>query len=97
MQHYTNDEDYVAKLEEKIEELEEQVKELKSKLAAKRSYLSYEWNKQDVLFLDMATSFCKEFLFPRYKLLGKNWSENRKNGKLSQQWSIVTLLYHLRG
>ena len=71
MQRNMNNDDYVAKLE---------VKELKFKLAmvkyrkqGKKELCELcEWNEQDLLFSNMVLTFCKEFLFPRYKFLGKN-------------------------
>jgi hypothetical protein len=75
--------EYIKHLEHKVEELEDMVKGLKYKLAIaggrkhskKELQQSYEWNENDVSFSDVVISFCKEFLFPRYKFLGKRWTE----------------------
>lgn len=77
----TNNNKYVETLERKVEELEDLVQELKSKLillqgkkhSKKELRELYEWNEEEVLFSDTVITFCKEFLFPRYKFLGKNW------------------------
>jgi hypothetical protein len=63
--------------------LEDMVKGLKYKLAIaggrkhskKELQQSYEWNEDDLSFSDAVISFCKEFLFPHYKFLGKRWTE----------------------
>ena len=78
-----NHSEYIKHLEHKVEELEDMVKGLKYKLAIagwrthskKELRQSYEWNEDDISFSDVVISFCKEFLFPRYKFLGKRWTE----------------------
>lgn len=75
---------YVQELEDRVSELEDLVSTLKSKLimtqgkkhSKKELREMYQWDEQDVLFSDMVIAFSKEFLFPRYKFLGKNWMEN---------------------
>ncbi len=81
----------IAQLERKIEELEEEVIELKSKLlmqqgrkhSKKELRELYKWNEQDVLFSNTVMNFTKEYLFPRYKFLGKGWTTNNKTMKKS--------------
>lgn len=83
--------EYIRELESKVEGLENEVRNLKSKLillqgkkhSKKELREMYEWNEQDVLFSDTVMTFCKEFLFPRYKFLGKNWTEKNDTSPTS--------------
>lgn len=78
-----SNENYIAELEEKVEALENEVRNMQSKLVLLQSKKHskkelremYGWNEQDVMFSDTVMTFCKEFLFPRYKFLGRNWTE----------------------
>ena len=82
---------YIVKLEHYIEQLEDDIKDLQAQLAMSQGKKHnkkelrelYGWNDGDILFSNTVMTFCKEFLFPRIKFLGKGWSENNPSNKKS--------------
>jgi len=74
---------YIDHLEDKVVALENEVRNLQSKIvllqgkkhSKKELKDLYEWNDQDVHLSDTVMTYCKGFLFPRYKFLGNNWTE----------------------
>lgn len=74
-----------------MEKLEDEVRSLKTKLAMKQGPKHskkelrelYGWSQQEVVFSQTIMEFCKEFLFPRIKFLGKNWTEDNRTSKRS--------------
>ena len=87
----SDDHDYIIKLENYIEELEDEIKDFKALLVMSKGTKQnkkelrelYGWNDRDILFSNTVMTFCKEFLFPRIKFLGKGWSENNPSNKKS--------------
>lgn len=82
---------YICKLENYIEQLEDDIRDLQAQLTMSRGKKHnkkelrdlYGWNDRDILFSNTIIVFCKEFLFPRIKFLGKGWSENNPSNKKS--------------
>jgi len=85
------DHSYICELENLVERLEDEVQDLRAQLAMSQGKKHskkelrelYGWNDQDILFSNTVMTFCKEFLFPRIKFLGKGWSENNPSNKKS--------------
>jgi hypothetical protein len=87
----SDDHDYIIKLENYIEELQDEIKDFKALLVMSKGTKQnkkelrelYGWNDQDILFSNTVMTFCKEFLFPRIKFLGRGWTENNPSNKKS--------------
>jgi hypothetical protein len=83
--------DYIIKLENYIEQLEDEINDLKALLVMSKGTKQnkkelrelYGWNDRDILFSNTIMTFCKEFLFPRIKFLGKGWTVNNPSNKKS--------------
>ena len=81
--NHENKDAYIDGREDKVVALENEVRNLQSKIvllqgkkhSKKELKDLYEWNDQDVHLSDTVMTYCKGFLFPRYKFLGKNWKE----------------------
>jgi len=76
--------------EEKVLVLEQTVKDLRSDLSKlvvkahtkKELREKYAWEGEESTYADMVIKFCKEWLFPRFQFLTKDWmeySESRKS------------------
>ena len=101
----SDDQDYIRELENRIEELEDEIKDFKALLVmgqdTKRNKKElrelYGWNDQDILFSNTIMTFCKEFLFPRIKFLGKGWAENNPSNARSFSEVVKRHLLMQRG
>ena len=82
-----NDVQQVTKLDELCKQLKDENKWLKSELRKARSrsrsgrlkkgdmITDYEWTGQEANLSERITSFCRDYLFPRYKFLKDGWEK----------------------
>ena len=89
MSHNTNDNttQYIRDLESRYDEMKATVRELKAKLVTSKGKKHnvrelrelYDWDERDLSLSETVLSFTKEYLFPRFKFLGKDWTEYDRN------------------
>ena len=85
----TNDDstNYIEDLERRNDDLKSMVRELKAKLVTSKGKKHnvrelrelYDWDERDLSLSETVLSFTKEYLFPRFKFLGKDWTEYDRN------------------
>lgn len=74
----------MEELEERNRELETKLTNAKGKKYSKRELRQqYHWDDTDCYFSDTIMAFVKEYLFPRFKFLGKGWAEEDWDNKHS--------------
>ncbi len=79
---------YIQDLEQRNDDLKSMVRELKAKLVTSMGKKHnvrelrelYDWDERDLAFSEtVLLSFTKEYLFPQFKFLGKDWTEYDTN------------------
>ena len=82
-------------MEEWIRELETRLTNAQGKKYSKKELREqYHWDNTDCFFSDTIMAFVKEYLFPRFKFLGSNWTEENwqnRNSVSSLVWRKVKI------